>query len=112
MAAQSPARADPAVPPPPGDLVAAGKELAYVGAMRDPTPPCISCHRTDGHSDNARFPNLAGLPAAYVVNRLHEFQARAKAKTPDPLTMTDVASHLSELQIEQVAAYLSSLPPP
>ena len=80
--------------------------------MSDPTPPCISCHGTDGRSDKPRFPSLAGQPAAFVINRLHEFQARAKAKAPDPLTMTDVAAHLSEVQVRQVAAYLSTLPPP
>jgi cytochrome c553 len=98
-------------PQPPADLVLAGKELAQVGAMNDPTPPCVSCHRTDGHSDTARFPSLAGQPAAFVINRLHEFQARARANAPDPLTMTDVAAHLDEVQIRQVAAYLSTLPP-
>ena len=99
-------------PQPPADLVLAGKELAQVGAMTDPTPPCVSCHRTEGPSDNARFPSLAGQPAAFIINRLHEFQARARVKAPDPLTMTDVAAHLDEVQIKQVAAYLSTLPPP
>jgi cytochrome c553 len=97
--------------PPPAGLVQAGKELAQVGAMRDPTPPCFSCHGTEGHSDKARYPSLAGQPAAYVVSRLHDFQARARAKPPDPLTMTAVAARLDEVQIRQVAAYLSTLPP-
>jgi cytochrome c553 len=102
----------PASVPPPADLVTAGQELAQVGAMADPTPPCVSCHGIDGHGAGARFPNVAGQPATFIVDRLHAFQARAKAKAPDFGTMTEVATHLNETQIEQVAAYLSTLPPP
>ena len=85
---------------------------AQVGAMTDPTPPCVSCHGVDARGVGARFPGVAGQPAAFLVNRLHEFQARAKVKAPDFGTMTEVATHLNETQIGQVAAYLSSLPPP
>jgi cytochrome c553 len=102
----------PATAPQPTDLVVAGKELAQVGTMTDPTPPCVSCHGIDGHGAGARFPSIAGQPAAFLVNRLHEFQARAKAKAPAFGTMTEVATHLNDTQIEQVAAYLSTLPPP
>jgi cytochrome c553 len=42
---------------------------------------------------------------------LHEFQARARAKAPDPATMTAVAARLNEAQITQLAAYLSTLQP-
>jgi cytochrome c553 len=80
--------------------------------MADPTPPCVSCHGVDARGVGARFPGVAGQPAAFLVNRLHEFQARAKVKAPDFGTMTEVATHLNETQIGQVAAYLSSLPPP
>jgi cytochrome c553 len=92
--------------------VRAGAELANVGAPSDPTPACFSCHGPAGRSDSPRFPNLAGQPADYVVDRLHAFQARARAATPEPATMTAVASHLSEAQVRQVASYLSTLPPP
>ena len=114
IGAQWPARAATPTAPDPAalraDLVRAGKELAQVGAMTDPTPPCVSCHGLDGHGVGARFPNIAGQPAAILIERLHEFQARAKAKAPDYGTMTEVATHLNETQIAQVAAYLSTLP--
>jgi cytochrome c553 len=95
----------------PADLVQAGKELVQTGAMNDPTPPCVSCHGIDGRGVGARFPSIAGQPATFLVNRLNEFQARAKAKAPEFGTMTEVATHLNEKQIRQVAAYLSTLPP-
>lgn len=99
----------PAAAPQPAELVAAGKQLARVGAAG--TAACFSCHGADGVGVGARFPSLVGQPAAFVVNRLHEFQARAKAKTPEPGTMTAVSTQLDETQIRQVAAYLSTLPP-
>jgi cytochrome c553 len=102
----------PPAPASPADLVQAGKELVQIGAMNDPTPPCVSCHGIDGRGVGARFPSIAGQPATFLVNRLYEFQARAKAKAPEFGTMTEVATHLNEKQIKQVAAYLSTLPPP
>ena len=92
--------------PPPHSLVIAGKQLAERGARPD-LPACFSCHAAGGKGNGARFPGIAGEPAAFIVARLHEFQARAKGKKPAPGTMTAVAAMLSDTQIEEVAAYLS-----
>jgi cytochrome c553 len=100
-----------AAAPPAADLVRAGEELARVGAVSDPAPPCFSCHSAAARAANPHFPAIEGQPAAFTVNRLHEFQARARDKAPGPGTMTFVAAHLSEAQIRQVAAYLSTLAP-
>jgi cytochrome c553 len=48
-------------------------------------------------------------PAQYVINRLDDFQLRAKENVPQPGTMTAVAATLDARQIEEVAAYLSQL---
>jgi cytochrome c553 len=103
--------APPADPPEP-NLVAMGAQLAEAGRPSTATPACFSCHGAGGRGVGARFPGLAGQPAAFVVKRLHEFQARAKATTPAPGTMSSVAAQLDEAQIRQAAAYLSTLPPP
>jgi len=92
--------------PPSQSLVIAGKQLAEMGAGPD-IPACFSCHAAGGKGNGARFPGIAGEPAAFVVARLHEFQARAKGKVPAPRTMTAVAAMLSDTQIEAAAAYLS-----
>jgi cytochrome c553 len=88
-------------------LALAGKQLAEMGAAN--VAACFSCHAEQGKGNGARFPSIAGQPAQFVINRLHEFQARARGKTPEPGTMTAVAATLDERQIEAAAAYLSQL---
>jgi cytochrome c553 len=88
-------------------LLLAGKQLAEVGAAN--VSACFSCHAEQGKGSGARFPRIAGEPAQFVINRLHEFQARARTAVPQPGTMTAVAATLDESQIEQAAAYLSQL---
>jgi cytochrome c553 len=88
-------------------LLQVGKQLAEVGVAN--IPACFSCHGLQGNGNGARFPGIAGQPAQFVINRLHAFQARARAKTPQPGTMTAVAATLDERQIQAAAAYLSRL---
>jgi len=88
-------------------LLLAGKQLAEVGAAN--VAACFSCHAEQGKGNGARFPRIAGEPAQFVINRLHEFQARARKAVPQPGTMTAVAATLDESQIKEAAAYLSQL---
>ena len=89
------------------ELVLAGKQLTERGAAN--VAACFSCHAEQGKGNGARFPSIAGQPAQFVINRLHEFQARAQGNAPQPGTMTAVAAALDERQIEEAAAYLSQL---
>jgi cytochrome c553 len=92
--------------PPSHALVMAGQQLAEMGAGAS-VPACFSCHAAGGKGTGARFPAIAGEPAAFTIARLHEFQTRAKDGVPKPGTMTAVAASLNDTQIDQVAAYLS-----
>lgn len=104
FAAQSAPLADGKLPVSTG-LFDVGKRIVATG----PTP-CFGCHGVGGQGDGARFPAIAGQPAQFVVDRLHEFQQRARAKAPKPGTMTAVSVGMSEEQIRAYAAYLSRLP--
>jgi cytochrome c553 len=90
-------------------LALAGQELAEHGAGN--VAACFSCHGAQGQGEGARFPRIAGQPAQFLVERMHEFQERARQKTPAPGTMTAVSTTLSEQQIQETAAYLSQLGP-
>jgi cytochrome c553 len=89
-------------------LLQAGKQLAEVGAPNN-VAACFSCHGTQGQGNGARFPSVTGQPAQFVIDRLHEFQARARANAPKPGSMTAVAATLDEKQIAAAAAYLARL---
>ena len=86
-------------------LVPTGKQLAETGAAN--VAPCFSCHGVKGQGTGARFPSISGQPAQFVIDRLHEFQERARNAAPKPGTMTAVAAMMSESQIQAAAAYLS-----
>jgi cytochrome c553 len=88
-------------------LLHAGKQLTEVGVAN--VAACFSCHGAQGRGNGTRFPSIAGQPAQFVIDRLHEFQARAQAKPPQPGTMTAVAATLDESQIQAAAVYLSRL---
>ena len=86
-------------------LTLAGKQLAETGPAA-----CFSCHGAGGKGNGTRYPSIAGQPAQFITDRIHEFQQRARQKTPQPGTMTAVSTTLSEDQIKASAAYLSRLP--
>ena len=100
---QTPPLADTRSPVSPA-LALAGKQLAETGPAA-----CFSCHGAGGQGNGTRFPSIAGQPAQFITERIHEFQQRARQKTPQPGTMTAVSTTLSEDQIKASAAYLSRL---
>jgi cytochrome c553 len=106
---QHPPRAQGASAPDP-NLVAAGKQLAEMGAGQE-VAACFSCHAAAGKGNGARFPSIAGQPETFLVKRLHDFQARAKKAPPAPGSMTAVSATLNDTQILQAAAYLSTIGP-
>ena len=78
-----------------GDI-AAGKAKAAV---------CAACHGANGISNNPLWPNLRGQKDQYIIKQLKAFKAGTRK---DPL-MTPQAAQLSDQDIENVAAYFSSL---
>jgi len=102
-----PALHDGPVPAP--ELVAAGRVLADSGAAG--IAACFSCHGAAGKGNGERYPSIAGQPASYLVERLHQLQARAKMPHTDPATMALLAARMSEAQVAAAAAYLSQMAP-
>ncbi len=79
-----------------GDI-AAGKAKAAV---------CVACHGPEGISNNPEWPNLRGQKEKYLIKQLKAFKAGTRK---NPL-MSPQAAQLSDQDIENVAAYWSSLP--
>jgi len=72
---------------------------------------CGACHGMKGEGNKAmNAPKLAGQESWYVVSSLKRFKSGARGKgDPIAASMIPMASMLNDKQIEDVAAYISSL---
>lgn len=68
---------------------------------------CASCHGQKGDSGNAQWPNLAAQQTTYIVNQLAAFKAGNRV---NPI-MQSMAGHLTDEDVNDLAAYFSSQPP-
>ena len=78
--------------------LAAGKEKAAM---------CAGCHGADGRAANPAWPNLAGQNVDYLKAQLLAFKAGARKND----LMSPMAQALSDEDVENVAAWFSSLSP-
>jgi cytochrome c553 len=83
--------------------VAAAAGDAAAGAKKATT--CIACHGKDGVSIAPTYPNLACQKDQYLVKSIQAYKSGARN---DPMMKPMVAS-LSDSDIENIAAYFSTL---
>lgn len=67
---------------------------------------CFACHGKDGNAVDPQYPRLAGQYEDYLVQALHEYKSGQRNNA----IMKGFAAQLSEQDIDDVAAYFSSLP--
>jgi cytochrome c553 len=84
-----------------GAALAAGDAAA--GKVKAAT--CAGCHGTEGISNNPMWPNLMGQKEGYIIKQLKAFRDGTRT---DPM-MSPMAKPLTDADIENVAAYFSSL---
>jgi len=68
---------------------------------------CAACHGHNGISINNNWPNLAGQKEAYLIQQLKDFRDGRRSGE----VMPETAQQLSDEDIEDLAAYYSSLDP-
>jgi cytochrome c553 len=85
-------------------VLAAGNAVA--GKKKSTT--CAACHGKNGISTAGQYPILAGQYYEYLLHALKEY----KAGTRKNAIMKGMASTLDEEDMEDLAAYFSSLPTP
>jgi cytochrome c553 len=66
---------------------------------------CAACHGNDGTAVNTSYPNLAGQNYPYLVDQLQRFKGGERHSS----TMHEMVSGLSDQQIQDLAAYYSSI---
>ncbi|MFB4202470.1 cytochrome c [Arhodomonas sp. KWT2] len=79
---------------------AAGKSKAAV---------CAGCHGQDGVSIAPMYPNLAGQKEQYLVNAITAYREKQRTGGNAP-TMYPMVGSLSDQDVQDLAAYFSSLP--
>lgn len=87
-------------------LFAMAAQAADVNVGKNQSAVCQGCHGSEGFSAGPMFPNLAGQSRIYLEAQLKNF----KAGNRESPTMKSVAEGLSEAEIQNLAAYFSSLP--
>jgi cytochrome c553 len=80
---------------------------ADIAAGEQKAAPCAACHGPKGNSSNAQWPNLAAQQSAYLANQLKVFKAGDRI---NPM-MQSMAANLNNDDINNLAAYFSSLQP-
>lgn len=70
---------------------------------------CFACHGVDGNSVDPQYPRLAGQYNLYLQQVLHEYKGDGTDQR-DNAIMKGMVANLSDQDIEDVAAYFSSLP--
>jgi cytochrome c553 len=68
---------------------------------------CMACHGVNGISNNDMWPNLAGQKKGYLVLQIKAYKS---GQRKDAMMMPMVKG-LSEVDIEDIAAYYSSMTP-
>lgn len=87
-----------------------GKEIVLYGIPARNVPACSSCHQYNGRGAYPVYPAIGGQRYVYLVNQLKSWRDGSRAN--DPLAqMRYVAAKLSDDEIYNVAAYLTSAPP-
>jgi cytochrome c553 len=88
-------------------LVSSAAQAADAGAGRSRSLGCQACHGSTGVGTAPDIPNLAGQKEGYLRAQLEAF--RTKDRKHD--LMNAIAAQLSDADIENLAAFWSSLPP-
>jgi cytochrome c553 len=88
-----------------GPLQAQGQDALYARSL---AATCASCHGTDGRAvGNGGIPPLAGVSREVLATQLRAFKAGTRPST----IMAQLAKGYSDAQIDQLAAYFSTLRP-
>lgn len=86
---------------------AKGAELYNAGDAARGVMACVACHGANGNSGIPQNPKLAGQHEAYLKKQLHDFQGPNRNNA----VMTTIAKALSEDDINNLTAYLSTQKP-
>jgi cytochrome c553 len=89
--------------------LALGQRVYRSGDAKTGAPACASCHGPTGDGNApAGYPALRGQYATYVAAQLRNYRANTRQTDPNQM-MRNVASAMSDEQIDAVAQYVQGL---
>ena len=92
------------------DLVDQGAALYRGGNMATGVPACAGCHSPKGNGNGpAGYPALGGQNAEYLAKQLKAYRDGERNNGSNAAIMMDVASKLTDAEIEAVSSYISGL---
>jgi len=90
--------------------VAKAEALYRGGNEENKASACIACHGPTGRGNPAAtYPALNGQHAVYTAKQLRDYVSGARKSADKTNIMRDVASRLSEEDIEAIASYVQGL---
>lgn len=91
------------------ELVEAGRALYRGGNLASGVAACTACHSPQGDGIKAAaFPRVGGQKAAYIAKQLVDWQQGERDNDPNGM-MQNIASKLTDAEIEAVSSYISGL---
>lgn len=91
---------------------AAGRKLYVAGNRYTKIPACASCHGPNAAGNGpGKIPRLAGQKIDYTVKQLQDFRTGARSNDRNSI-MQNLASRLTDKEINSVAAYLAAMGAP
>ncbi len=91
------------------ELVDLGRNLYRFGEPARQIPACMACHGPAGKGNApAGWPALTGQHADYVAGQLRDYGSGERATDPN-MMMRDIATRMTEDEIEAVAQYVAGL---
>ena len=92
------------------ELVDQGAAIFRGGNMATGVPACAGCHNPQGKGNApAGYPALGGQNAEYVTKQLKAYRDGTRTAGANATIMMDVASKLTDAEIEAVSSYISGL---
>lgn len=97
-----------------------GAEISQFGLPDHNVPACQSCHGFNGRSAGRMYPAIGGQRYAYIKHELEAFRLGATTPSSEDEAardndyasqMRNVAKHLTDADIENVAAFLTGAKP-
>jgi len=90
-------------------LIERGRTLYRAGDMAKGIPACAACHSPTGEGiGSAVYPALSGQHPEYTLSTLQDFAAGERNNSPANM-MSDIASKMSDRDMEAVANYVLGL---